>query len=136
MNAQIIPLQVDHCPDPMSFDARFRPREFTERYLKRELLAAVEKYIEITDFDGPYGCPGISARIYLAEGYRSLEQEASRIVEHAHLQAAGVQMELSMWESNLCRKQAELEAAQADFRARFQASLQEFWGYDECAGRA
>lgn len=147
MNAQIIPLQVDHCPDPTSFDARFRPREFTERHLKSELLRYVEKHIEIVEFKGPYGEPGIRARIFLADGWGDIEEMRSDVLRQAQYALSAAMDSNFRWESERMEKRnaldeerakftAEMERAQADFRARFQASIQEFWGYDECAGRA
>lgn len=138
MNPKIVPLEVMVEIDPiLARVGRGVPAEFAKDHLKRQLLAAVEKHIEFAEIaPGEVGSYAeMRARIYLAEGWGDAEAMAAEIARRASI-AMDQAMRMG-WQLDKERKQHEAEMARArgEFRESFQRSIEEFLGYDECAGR-
>ena len=141
MTVKVIPLEVTYAiPGPESIEVRMGRSHLMfdriERQAKDDLAREIMKHVHTEDFSLPTrGEKYMRMRVFLADGWGSIEAEARRVVETAHRQAAEDRSLLSMWESNLRRQQEALQAAQAGFRESFQNAIEEFCGYDECVGR-
>lgn len=130
MTVKVIPLEACfRLPDAHSPEMRFAPHKVyakCEREVKDILLREVEKRIHTEDINEPWlGSTVIRASISIADGWGDIEPMARRILELARRQG---EME------NQERRRA-LASAEAAFQERFQNAIEEFWGYDECAGR-
>ena len=148
MKAQIVPLEACFkMPGPGSYEDQrgMLPmiRERSEREVKRKLLDQVEKNIQIEEEPEPFrGDTIFRARLWLADGWGDIEamrrqilSEAEQAMRNAMHQWSVNNDEAKALAADRAKFAAEMEQAQADFRRRFQASLEEFWGYDECTGR-
>lgn len=126
MSLEIIPLQATYCPDGSDL-VRFgaKPRQFVIEELVAMVLQDAKRHIKIQDERGPYGEPMTTARLDIAGGMGSLRDLEQSILTRARMQA----------DAELSVRRWALASAEAEFVDRFRAAVEEFWGYDECAGR-
>jgi hypothetical protein len=138
MNPKIIPIEAMVEIDPiLARVGRGVPPEFAKDHLKRQILAAVEKHIEFAEIApgevGPHAV--MRAMVYLADGWgdaESMVQDLARRANGAMEQATHMSWHL---DKERREHQAEMARARNEFHDRFQRSIEEFLGYDECVGR-
>lgn len=126
MSLEIIPLQATYCPD-RSDVVRFgaKPRGFVIEELVAMVLRDAKRHIKIQDERGPYGEPMTTARLDIADGMGNLRDLEQSILTRARMQA----------DAELSVRHWALANAEKEFADRFRGAIEEFLGYDECAGR-